>query len=190
MCTNGTQVPCEVPSLPNPRTHKVWSHHQGLRTLLFSSSHCDKGSFTSHKNKSVKVLSLSEKTRKANHLQVSLERQPGGFLLRYFKTLSVSLAGVRTRDLPLSRPRSPNLTNQAVKGTHEIIAQHKFPGFASFNTLWLLYRSSQANTALILEDSQCLCCRIKLQTRKIRIYGGTSTQSSKFCDCSQGVVNR
>ena len=74
MCTNGTQVPCEVPSLPNPTTRKGWPHHRGLRPLLFSNS--DVGSFTSHKNKSVKELwdgtygfsSLSEKTRKSNHL--------------------------------------------------------------------------------------------------------------------------
>ena len=81
MCTNGTQVSCEVPSLPNPTTRKGWPHHRGLRPLLFSNS--DVGSFTSHKNKSVKVLwdrsygfsSLSEKTKKSNHLQMSLQRQ-------------------------------------------------------------------------------------------------------------------
>ena len=49
-----------------------WPQHRGLRPLLFSNSGV--GSFTSHKNKSVKVLwdgtygfsSLSEKTRKSN----------------------------------------------------------------------------------------------------------------------------
>ena len=109
-CTNGTQVPCEVPSLLNPTTRKGWSHHRGLRSLLFSNS--DVGSFTSHKNKSVKVLwdwtygfsSLSEKTRKSNHLQMPLQRQY--FLLSFFnlKTLSVGPAGVWTCDLPLDRP--------------------------------------------------------------------------------------
>ena len=54
MCTNEPQVPCEVPSLPNPTTCKGWPHHQGLQPLLFSNS--DVGSFTFHKNKSVKVL--------------------------------------------------------------------------------------------------------------------------------------
>ena len=54
MCTNGTQVPCEVPSLPNPTTRKGWPHHRGLRPLLFSNS--DVGSFTSHNNKKGKVL--------------------------------------------------------------------------------------------------------------------------------------
>ena len=108
MCTNGTQVPCEVPSLPNPTTRKGWPHHRGLRPLLFSNS--DVGSFTSHENKSVKVLwertygfsSLSEKTRKSYHLQMPLQRQH--FLLSYLKTLSVGLAGVWTRDLLLSTP--------------------------------------------------------------------------------------
>ena len=117
MCTNSTQVPCEVPSLPNPTTRKGWPHHRGLRPLLFSNS--DVGSFTSHKNKSVKVQwdgtygssSLSEKTRKSNHLQISLQRQH--FLLSYFKTLSVGPAGVWTRDLPLGRPALPTeLTRQ------------------------------------------------------------------------------
>ena len=54
MCTNGTQIPCEVQSLPNPTIRKGWPHHRGLRPLLFSNS--DVGSFMSHKNKSGKVL--------------------------------------------------------------------------------------------------------------------------------------
>ena len=53
-------------------------------------------------------LSLSEKTRKSNHLQMSLQRQH--FLLSYLKTLSVGLAGVWTRDLPLSRPALSQLS--------------------------------------------------------------------------------
>ena len=48
MGTNGTQVPCEASSLPNPTNRKGWPHHRGLRPLLFSES--DLGSFTSHKN--------------------------------------------------------------------------------------------------------------------------------------------
>ena len=107
MCTNGTQVPCEVPSLPNPTNRKGWPHHQGVRPLLFSNS--DVGSFTSHNNKSVKVLwngtygfsSLCKKTRKSNQLQMSLQRQH--FLLSYLKTLSVGPAGVWSRDIPLGR---------------------------------------------------------------------------------------
>ena len=80
MCTNGTQFPCEVPSLPNPTTRKGCPHQRGIRPPLFSNS--DVGPFTSRKNKWVKVLqdvtygfsSLSEKTRNSNRLQVSLQR--------------------------------------------------------------------------------------------------------------------
>ena len=54
--------------------------------------------------------SLSEKTRKSNRLQMSLQRQH--FLLSYLKTLSVGPAGVRTRDLPLSRPALSQLSQQ------------------------------------------------------------------------------
>ena len=46
--------------------------------------------------------SLSEKTRKSNRLQMSLQRQH--FLLSYLKTLSVGPAGVRTHDLPHGSP--------------------------------------------------------------------------------------
>ena len=103
MCMNGTQVPCKVPSLPNPTTCKGWPLHQGLQPLLFSNSGV--GSFTSHKDKSMKVLwdgtygfsSLPKKTRKSKHLQMSLQRQH--FLLS--KTLSVGLAEVWTRNLPV-----------------------------------------------------------------------------------------
>jgi len=67
-------------------------------------------------NKSVKVLwegtygvsSLSEKTRKSNHLQMSLQRQH--FLLSYLKTLNVGPAGVWTRNLPLGRPALSQLS--------------------------------------------------------------------------------
>ena len=48
------------------------------------------------------LSSLSEKTRKSNRLQMSLQRQH--FLLSYLKTLSVGPAGVRTHDLPHGNP--------------------------------------------------------------------------------------
>ena len=35
------------------------------------------------------------------------------FLLSYLKTMGVGQAGVRTRDLPFTRPFSPNWANQA-----------------------------------------------------------------------------
>ena len=52
--------------------------------------------------------SLSEKTRKYNHLQMSLQRQH--FLHSYFKTLSVGPVGVWTSDLPLSKPALSQLS--------------------------------------------------------------------------------
>ena len=117
MCTNGTQVPCEVPSLPNRTTRKGWPHDRSLRPLLFSNSSFF--FFTSHKNKSVKVLwdgtygfsSLSEKTSKSNHLQMSLQRQH--FLLNYLKSLSVGPAGFEPVTSCSADRRSPNWANQA-----------------------------------------------------------------------------
>ena len=55
--------------------------------------------------------SLSEKTRKSNHLQTSLERQH--FLLSYLKTLSVCSARVWTATSLSTDPRSPSWANQA-----------------------------------------------------------------------------
>ena len=52
--------------------------------------------------------SSSERTRKSNHLQMSLQRQH--FLLSYLKTQSVGPAGVWTRDLPLGRPALSQLS--------------------------------------------------------------------------------
>ena len=48
------------------------------------------------------LSSLSEKTRKSNHLQMSLQRQL--FLLSYLKTLSVGPVGVWTHELPHGSP--------------------------------------------------------------------------------------
>ena len=108
------RVSYEVPSLPNPTTRKGWPNHRGLRPLLISNSGV--GSSTSDKNRSVKMLwdrtysfsSLSEKTRKSNHLQMSLQRQH--FLLSYLETLSVGPAGVWTYDLPFSKPALSQLS--------------------------------------------------------------------------------
>ena len=52
--------------------------------------------------------SLSEKTWKSNHLQMSLQRQH--FVLSYLKTLSVGLAGIQTCDLALIRPALSQLS--------------------------------------------------------------------------------
>ena len=54
--------------------------------------------------------SLSEKTRKSNHLQMSSQKKH--FLLSYLKTLSVAGPAVSwTRDLPLSRPALSQLSS-------------------------------------------------------------------------------
>ena len=66
------------------------------------------GSFKSHKNQvsesarkqDLRFLSLSEKTRKSNHLQIVFAKAA---LSPQLKILSVVLAGVWTHDLPLSR---------------------------------------------------------------------------------------
>ena len=60
------------------------------------------------------LSSLSEKTRKSNRLQMSLQRQH--FLLSYLKTLSVGPAGVQTHDLPHGNPVL-NQLSQPVGGT-------------------------------------------------------------------------
>ena len=52
--------------------------------------------------------SLSEKTRKSNRYFAGITKQH--FLVSYLKTLSVGQAGVRTRDLPLSRPALSQLS--------------------------------------------------------------------------------
>ena len=59
------------------------------------------------------LLSLSEKTWKSNHLQMSLQRQ--NFLLSYFKTLSVGPAGIQTHDLPLSGKAGLHVTWAPIK---------------------------------------------------------------------------
>ena len=67
-----TQV--AIPTQSHNPSREAGPHHWGLRPLLFSN--VGVGSFTSHMNRSVKVLwdgtcgfsSLSEKTRKSNHL--------------------------------------------------------------------------------------------------------------------------
>ena len=116
MGTNGTHrshARCHPYLIPQP-VKRGWPHHWGLRPLLFSN--IGVSSFTSQKNRSVKVLwdgtfgfsSLFEKTRKSNHLLMSLQRQH--FLLSYLKILSVGPAGVWTCDLPLGRPALSQLS--------------------------------------------------------------------------------
>ena len=61
------------------------------------------------------LSSLSEKTRKSNRLQMSLQRQH--FLVSYYlKTPSVGPAGTWTSGLPLSRPALIRLDSHQFKG--------------------------------------------------------------------------
>ena len=109
MCTNWTQIPCGVPSSPIPQSVKVnhttavyapysfrivmWFLLRPTRTNQWKCC----GTRPTHG-----FSFLSERTRKCNRLQMSLQRQH--FLLSYLNTLSVGPAGVWTRDLLLGRP--------------------------------------------------------------------------------------
>ena len=113
--TNRSHAWCHPYPIQQPV--KVGHTHRCLRPLLFSNSGA--GSFTSHKNRSVKCCETGatafflkcEKTRESNHLQISLQKHH--FLLSYLKTLSVGPARIWTRDLPLGRRRFPNRTYHA-----------------------------------------------------------------------------
>ena len=78
-----------VDNPPPPQPRGGWPHHRGLCPLLFLNSGV--GSFTSHANqksesavrRDLRFSSSSEKTRKSNRLQMSLQRQH--FLLSYFE---------------------------------------------------------------------------------------------------------
>ena len=59
------------------------------------------------------LSSLSEKTRKSNRLQMSLQRQH--FVLSYLKTLSVGPAGTWTSGLPLGRPGGSEILSDGEK---------------------------------------------------------------------------
>ena len=99
---------------------KGWLHHKGLRLLLFLNSGV--GSFMSHWNQIRKGLwdetygfsSLSEKTKKSKHLQISLQRQH--FLLSCFwrPWVYVGPTGVEPPTFHPADPHSPNWANQAV----------------------------------------------------------------------------
>ena len=77
------------------------------------------GSFTSHENqisvsavrRDLRFSSLSEKIRKSNRSQMSLQRQH--FLLSYLKTLSIGPVGIKPETPPSADQRSPNWANQA-----------------------------------------------------------------------------
>ena len=138
-------------------------------------------------NRSVKVLwdgtygfsSLSEKTRKFNHLQMSLRRPH--FVLSYLKTLSVGPAGVWTRDLPLSRPALYQLGGKkeiTFKRQNKSFLFNKYTSKALYQTLQttkmnfenlLRYNKFskthncnpfQSSSSLSIWASFCTCCVI------------------------------
>ena len=82
------------------------------------------------------LTSLSEKTRKPNHLQMLEQRQ--NLLLNYFKILSGGPAANRTRDLPHSRLAPYQWANQAAVNKVIVIIivivavpeKHDFHGYA------------------------------------------------------------
>ena len=81
------------------------------------------GSLTSHRinceelwDGTSGLSSFPEKTRKFNHLQMSLQRKH--FLLSYLKSLSVGPAGAWTHDLPHGNPALYQLS-QPVGGDDE-----------------------------------------------------------------------
>ena len=93
----------KVPHLTHtPHSHTKDSHSTGI-TLLFSNSAwvllrpVELSTFKELWDGTSGLLSLSEKTRKSNHLEMKLQRQD--YLLSYLKTLSVGQVGVS-----ISRP--------------------------------------------------------------------------------------
>ena len=98
----------KVPHLhPPPHSHTKDSHSPGI-TLLFSNSAwvllrpTELSTFKELWDGTSDLSSLSEKTRKSNHLQMKLQRQH--FLLSYLKTLSVDPVGVSNSRPPASQP--------------------------------------------------------------------------------------
>lgn len=66
------------------------------------------------------------------------------------------------------------------EGTHEIIAQYKIPVAVSFKSLAPLPVLPKEKSSLLLENSQYLCFRIKLKTRKNRIYAKLRREAQNF----------
>ena len=107
----------KVPHLTHtPHSHTKDSHSTGI-TLLFSNSAwvllrpVELSTFKELWDGTSGLLSLSEKTRKSNHLEMKLQRQ--NFLLSYLKTLTVGQVGVsNSHDLPLHSPVHNQMTVQ------------------------------------------------------------------------------
>ena len=96
-----------APPHPPPHSHTKDSHSTRI-TLLFLNSAwvllrpIELSTFMELWDGTSGLSSLSEKTRKSNHLQMKLQRQ--NFLLSYLKTPSVGLVGVSNSLPPRSQP--------------------------------------------------------------------------------------
>ena len=106
--TRGLHGPIrKCPPHPLPHRQTKDSHSTGI-TLLFLNSAwvllrpIELSTFMELWDGTSGLSSLSEKTRKSNHLQMKLQRQ--NFLLSYLKTLSVGLVGVSNSLPPRSQP--------------------------------------------------------------------------------------
>ena len=104
----GLQRPLRrCPTSPTPHLHTKDSHSTGI-TLLFSNSAwvllrpTELSTFKELWDGTSGLSSLSEKTRKSNHLQMKLQREH--FLLSYLKTLSVGRVGASNSQPPASQP--------------------------------------------------------------------------------------
>ena len=113
-----------APPHPPSHSHTKDSHSTGI-TLLFSNSAwvllrpTELSTFKELWGGTCDLSSLSEKTRKSNHLQMKLQRQH--FLLSYLKTLSVGPVGVSNSRPPASQPGAQP-SELPVGGLEEMLA--------------------------------------------------------------------
>ena len=110
-----------APPHPPSHSHTKDSHSTGI-TLLFSNSAwvllrpTELSTFKELWDGTSDLSSLSEKTRKSNHLQIILQRQH--FLLSYLKTLSVGPVGISNSRPPASQPGAQP-SEQPVRGNDQ-----------------------------------------------------------------------
>ena len=130
----------KVPHLtPPPHSHTKDSHSTGI-TLLFSNSAwvllrpTELSTFKELWDGTSDLSSLSEKTRKSNHLQMKLQRQH--FLLSYLKTLSVDPVLL----FPTRRRKKSHTQNSVVMRVVNIFRAKRHQ--SSMYLLWLLYFKS------------------------------------------------
>ena len=133
--------------------------------------------------KTIGFSSLSE-IRKSNHLQVSLQRHH--FLLSYFKTLSVGLAGIWTHETPLAGALSSEPIRRRYTGCNVVV----FWTFFYSNCLWLVDKAEKiyiyhllsplfSFTLYVLEQLQIL-----MNARKITMTVNKVLAKSKRKKCA------